>query len=415
MNKSKRFMNLEGLRGIAAIAVVAYHIVIMFYPAIAYGLSTNPAPVLHSQIEGMLYGNPLNVFLSGAFAVGVFFVLSGFVLSIGFFQTGKELIVKKLASKRYLRLMLPALASVILSFILFSLHLNGGGDITHPIANSGLPADWGIITGFIEAVREGTYGIFFNSEAYYNPVLWTMAYEFTGSFIVFLLLLLVGKSKYRWFVYGAFLFATFGTWYIGFILGTVIADLYVQKKLAYIANRRALGIGMLVAGLLIGGYPFGPAAGTIYGFISLPWMIQSANIAVFISIGAALVVVGVLSLERVSRFFALPRVSTLGRFTYSLYLTHYIIITTLGLGLFSYFNHTNGYNTSVALTCLCILPVIAVVTWLFERYIDAPSIKFANYVSDIVMNSREVDLKLKSRLKRFLPSAKDRTLLEPEE
>jgi hypothetical protein len=55
------------------------------------------------------------------------------------------------------------------------------------------------------------------------------------------------------------------------------------------------------------------------------------------------------------------------------------------------------------------------VTWLFERYIDAPSIKFANYVSDIVMNSREVDLKLKSRLKRFLPSAKDRTLLEPEE
>lgn len=408
-------MNLEGLRGIAAIAVVAYHIIIMFYPAIAYGLSAEPAPVLHSWLEGSLYGSPLNVFLSGAFAVGVFFVLSGFVLSIGFFQTGKESIVKKLASKRYLRLMLPALASVIVSFILFSLHFVGGAENAHPLTASGLPADWGLITGLIEALREGTYGIFFNSEAYYNPVLWTMAYEFTGSFIVFLVLLLVGKSKYRWYVYGALIFATFGTWYVGFILGTVIADLYVRKKLAYIANRRVLGIGILVAGLLIGGYPFGPAAGTIYGYITLPWMIQSANIAVFISLGATLVTVGVLSLESVSRFLSSPRVSVLGRFTYSLYLTHYLVIMTLGLGLFSYFNHSNGYNTSVALTCLCILPVIVAATWLFERYIDGPSIKFANYVSDIVMNNREVDLKVKSRLKRLMPSTRGRSVLEPEE
>jgi peptidoglycan/LPS O-acetylase OafA/YrhL len=395
MDKPKRFMNLEGLRGVAAVTVVLYHIVIIFYPAIAYGLNTAPVPVRHTPLEGVMYGNPLNVFLSGMFAVGIFFILSGFVLSVGFFQTGKESIIKKLASKRYLRLMLPALASVILSFLFLSFHLGGASDAVHPLAHSGLSGEWGWITNLIEAIREGTYGIFFNSETHYNPVLWTMAYEFTGSFVVFLFLFLVGKSKHRGIVYGALIFATFGTWYIGFILGMLIADLYVQKKLAVIADKRTFAVGMLLVGLLIGGYPFGAADGTIYGFIQLPWMTHSGNIAVYVSIGAALVTIGILSLARLSHFFASSRVSVLGRYTYSLYLTHYIVMTTLGLGVFTYFNQTNGYNKSVALTCAVILPAITMATWLFERYVDKPSIIFANRVSDIVLNNQDIGLKEK--------------------
>ena len=395
MDKPKRFMNLEGLRGIAAIMVVVYHVVIIFYPAIAYGLTTAPTPVRHIPLEGMMYGNPLNVFLSGMFAVGIFFILSGFVLSIGFFHTGRDSIVKKLASKRYLRLMLPALASVVISFLLLSFHFAGSGDVASPLAHSGLPSEWGWITNFVEAIREGTFGIFFNSETHYNPVLWTMAYEFAGSFIVFLFLILFGKSRYRGILYVALILATFGTWYIGFILGMLIADLYAQKKLSFIADRRMVAVGVLVAGLLIGGYPFGAANGTIYGFIQLPWMTVSGNIAVYISIGAALVTTGILSLAGVSRFFASPKISILGRYTYSLYLTHYIAMTTLGVGLFSYFNQSHGYNKSVAFTCVIVLPVIAIATWLFERYIDKPSIALANSVSDILLNNRKIQLNAK--------------------
>ena len=70
-------------------------------------------------------------------------------------------------------------------------------------------------------------------------------------------------------------------------------------------------------------------------------------------------------------------------------------MTTLGVGLFSYFNQSHGYNKSVAFTCVIVLPVIAIATWLFERYIDKPSIALANSVSDILLNNRKIQLNAK--------------------
>jgi len=413
MNKSQRFMNLEGLRGVAAIVVVAYHITTLFYPGIAYGHDPVSAPIQHMRFEDNLYGSPLNVFLSGGFAVGIFFVLSGFVLSIGFFQTGKEAIIKKLASKRYLRLMLPALASVILSFVLLSLHFTANRDAAVAVTHSGLPGEWSFAPNFIDVLRQGTFGIFFNSETYYNPVLWTMMYEFIGSFVVFVFLFLFGKSNYRWLVYAALAMATFGTWYLGFIIGTVIADLYARKKLPFYGGSRVFAAGLLIVGLLIGGYPFGVADGTVYNLIHLSWMTNSANTAVYISIGAALVTVGLLSLSRLSNFFASSRVSRLGKYTYSLYLTHYLIVLTLTTSLFVLFNRSMGYNKSAVFAGICTVPVIIAVTWLFERYVDAPAIKFANYFSDIHHKNRQV--KLAALFKQYALNVKPEPMPEAEE
>jgi peptidoglycan/LPS O-acetylase OafA/YrhL len=407
--KAQRFEQLEGLRGVAAIVVVLYHVITMFYPNMALG----PRIVQHMRLEDNLYGNPLNVFLSGGFAVGIFFVLSGFVLSIGFFQSGKESIVKKLASKRYLRLMVPALASVLLSFLLLSLHFNANRDASVAITQSGTIGEWSFPLNIFDALKQATYGIFFESVKYYNPVLWTMTFEFIGSFIVFLCLFLFGKSNYRWMVYGALAMATFCTWYEGIILGMVIADLYAHKKLSFLNNNRIAAGGVLLLGLFIGGYPFGDPAGTVYSFITLPWVDESANITIFISLGAVLVTMGILSFAPASRFFALPRVSKLGKYTYSLYLTHTLILLTLTTTLFMFFIHSMGYNKSVALSFLISLPVIAVVTWLFERYVDAPSIKFANYFSDIHLKDSEVEMA--NQLKQYVSNLKNKPMPEVDE
>ena len=409
--KPKRFMELEGLRGVAAVVVVLYHILILFYPNIAYG----PRIMQHMRFEDNLYGNPLNVFLSGGFAVGIFFVLSGFVLSIGFFQTKNDSIVKKLATKRYLRLMLPALASVIISFILLWLNLDANKNASIAITHSGQIGEWDFALNFFDALRQGTFGIFFESVKYYNPVLWTMTYEFIGSFIVFLFLFLFGKSNYRWIAYGALGFATFGTWYLGIIIGALLADLYAHKKLPFFTGSRGFGAGMLILGLFLGGYPFGEPKGTIYSFITLPWLDESANIALHISLGAALVVIGMLSLTKVSRFFAWRPISTLGKYTYSLYLTHYLVFLTLTSTLFVFFVQHVGYNKSVVLSAALSFPVVAVVTWLFERYIDGPSIKVANYFSDVHHKNKKIVLA--STIKRYAQSMKLRTrqIPEPEE
>lgn len=95
--QKKRFNELEGLRGVAAVVVALYHFLLAFYAIAFFGPAAGS--VQNMRFEDNLYGNPIMVFLSGTFAVGIFFVLSGFVLSIAFFQTKKSEVVKKLATK----------------------------------------------------------------------------------------------------------------------------------------------------------------------------------------------------------------------------------------------------------------------------------------------------------------------------
>jgi peptidoglycan/LPS O-acetylase OafA/YrhL len=389
--KTNRFMELEGLRGIAALVVVVYHAMIMFYPGIAYGHNPNLAPVQNMRFEDNLYGNPLNVFLSGGFAVAIFFVLSGFVLSIGFFQTKKESIIQRLASKRYLRLMLPALASTILAFLLIAGGLAVNRQATIDITHSGsLSTVWAMAPSFFDAVQQGAISVFMQSGSSYNPVLWTMFYEFIGSFIVFGTLLMFGKSKFRWIAYGVVLFATYNTWFLGVILGMILADAYSNKWFIAIKNRRILLWLLLAVGLLLGGYPILSSAGTFYEAFYIPMLTDEQNASLYMSIGAILVVFVVLHLAPLSKLLAKPRVNILGRYTYSLYLTHTLILYTLCTSMFVLYSHYFGMNRAAFLAVISTVPVIIGVAWLFEKYIDAPSIKLANYISDVDLKGREI-------------------------
>ena len=57
----------------------------------------------------------MSFFMDGELAVHVFFVLSGFVLSIGFFESGKRIILKELLIRRYPRLAVPVVLSCLLA------------------------------------------------------------------------------------------------------------------------------------------------------------------------------------------------------------------------------------------------------------------------------------------------------------
>jgi peptidoglycan/LPS O-acetylase OafA/YrhL len=392
--KANRFLELEGLRGLAALVVVVYHMILMFYPGIAYGNSPTLAPVHNSRIENILYGNPLNVFLSGGFAVAIFFVLSGFVLSIGFFQTGNYSIVKKLASKRYVRLMLPALASVLLActLLLLGAAVNKPNvvEITHSGSLAGL---WGFEPNLLNALWQGVCSIFTSGENSYNPVLWTMKYEFIGSFIIFLTLLVFGKSKYRAVTYGALLLSLLNSWYVGFIFGLILADLYAHRHSVFERLNKGWMYLVLGMGLVIGGYPILSPEGTFYSKFYISMWNTEQNAAFYMSIGAAVVVISVLSLSRLSKVLSMPAVSGLGKYTYSLYLTHLPILLTVCTSFFVLFSRSYGLKRSVALSVILTVPVIISAAWLFEKYIDSPSVKLAGYVSDIYLGKRDLNVK----------------------
>ena len=384
---SGRLTELEGLRGLAAVAVVIFHSLVIFYPVMFYGVISGWSPVQHLRIEDNLFGNPLMFFASGAFAVAIFFVLSGFVLSYGFFSTKKESVVRRIAAKRYLRLMLPALVSVILAWSMMSLGLTDGKTHADVITQAGPSSSlWGFLPNIFTAMSQGVWGVFSSviSTGLYNPVLWTMLYEFWGSFAVFAVILLFGGAKHRWIIYCLLALASFNTWYLGFLTGMVLADLYANRQQIFSSLRsKRIAWTLLITGLFLGGYPASFAANSVYKLLKLSNVSYSVDLSIYMTLGATMVVYAVLTIPLIKNALRRKRLCILGKYTFSMYLIHLPILFTLGLGIFAKIEPFLGYNKSVIVSLLISLPVVALATWLFERYIDAPSIRLASRVAKI--------------------------------
>lgn len=381
---SKRLLALEGLRGVAAIIVVVYHILLMFWCAMIFGFDGNGG-VQNMRFEDNLFASPLFALYSGTFAVAIFFVLSGFVLSIGYFTTGKIEIIQKLAAKRYLRLMIPALASVMIAWLLITLGLSYSSEAFAFTRSIWLEDKWNFNPDFFAALWQGTWGIFTVGEVYYNSVLWTMLFEFIGSFVVFLVLILFGKLEKRWIVYVFLIIFTYQTWYMAFIIGMILADLYVKNKFPFNDASPKLMSFFLVLGLFFGGYPlFAPTQFSIYNTLKVTGLSDVQNLSLYTTLGATLVIIGVLAVPKVRKLFASKLISSLGKYTFSLYLVHKLVLFSFTAGVFVWFMTFMQFNQAALFAILLSIPVIVVSTYLFERYVDAPSIRvsgvFANYM-----------------------------------
>src|SRR5271157_5509248 len=95
-SEAKRFRFLDGLRGWAAVVVLLHHVFVDGLPANALMADRN----LWAKV----------FFLNGTLAVCVFFVISGFSLSIRYLDRGDGRALARIASGRYLRLALPIFA-----------------------------------------------------------------------------------------------------------------------------------------------------------------------------------------------------------------------------------------------------------------------------------------------------------------
>jgi peptidoglycan/LPS O-acetylase OafA/YrhL len=358
------------------------------------------------RYEDNLYGNPIMGLVTGSFSVAIFFVLSGFVLSVGFFAKRDDGVIKRLASKRYLRLMLPALAAILLAYIIMQLGLDTWRAQTAAITHSSwLTTLWPQTPNFFEAVKQGVYGIFVSGGSTYNPVLWTVKLELIGSFIVFGVALLFSNSKYRWFVYLTLGYLFFTTWYLGFIVGMVIADLVVnKKKYLEVIPAWALIMGAM-AGVGLGAFPPTNLKHTLFESILIPGLTQDQNMSLYLTVGATLVILATILVSRLKQFFSHKRIAVLGKYTFALYLIHMPILFTVGAGVFVA-SYRFGLHEAVVISMFITLLVLIPAVYLFERYIDAPSIKLSSYIADIYNGKRTLVFKPEQVLTYLFRSVK---------
>lgn len=389
---------IDGLRGLAAVLVMFSHFLITFFPAIVY-LSQ---PMVHvSNIELFLRYSPLDLLFSNSAAVPIFFVLSGYVLTYKFFRTNDFVVKKNVylggAIKRYPRLMIPSLFSILLVFVFMNLGLLYNLQASAITLNLDVGHYWNFTPNIFDALRQGLWDAYFSGNVNtmtYNGVLWTMGVEFTGSLLVFAFLALFGEFKYRRLLYVPLLFFFMGSFYMGFILGLLLADIYNSNdNKPYLLKNKYLILAILLFGLYLCSWN-----GLIWydrlfnEFFNI--LIASYNRGIiYANIGACLILASLLSSEFLQYLMSIKLLQFLGKISFSLYILHPLIIYSYGCYIFTFVSPHTSYLWAFGLTFISSLAMIIAISYLSYYYIDRPSVNIAAIICNYVMKFRYIRLK----------------------
>jgi len=193
MNQSRQ-AHLDSLRGIAALIVVIAHYLAAFYPYTIFG--NQGGYQQHADWENMVFYPPFGLLVAGHFAVCLFFILSGYVLSYSYLGESKRR-QKILASiiKRPIRLGGLVWLAIICGSLLWYCGLFFNGEVSDltsskPWLNSFWEKNFNFNAFFIDFASSA-----FSKGSIYNPPLWTIKIELYGSLMVYLFLLFLGNFK----------------------------------------------------------------------------------------------------------------------------------------------------------------------------------------------------------------------------
>ena len=311
--------------------------------------------------------------------------MSGYVLVRPFFLAKDLGILTSAAFKRYWRLMPPAAISVFAAYLLLRFHAFTAMSAEHITGSIWLENKWTFLPHLHDALYQAFVGAFFNMDVpSYNPLLWTMTIEFLGSMLIFAVAAIVGAKAKRWLVYAGLVVLFSRTYFLGFIVGLILADyLSHPGTIARIRIKEPYLILLVGMGLLLGSYPsdLRPDLSPWYRHLIF-FNFNSLELMIFWhTLGAAMVVGGLLVWTRAKQALSHPWLVKLGKMSFSLYLTHMIILCSAGTAMFTaFYNHHFGYRDSFLLTCLLTGILILGVSYLYTRWVDGPSIRYSRVV-----------------------------------
>lgn len=288
---------LDGLRGWAALVVVLCHAGEILWPTWHPGFY------------------PL--FTDGSFSVFVFFVLSGYVLSVGFFRTGKRRVVVDLALRRYPRLTVPIFAACCLATVLMGFGLMHNIPASKAAGSDGwLPIVYTFTPTFMDLLHFSFWRVYVDGSpaSSYDAPLWTMPIEMQGSILVFATLLVMGqRTTLRGVIHVVVLVVTawLGSPFVAMAAGAAVANL---AQLDMHRRLRDSAYASFVAwGLLVGAVVFAAARPDVPG-------------PVWLTVCSSSLLYGVLLNKGFQRTLSSPVSSWLGRISFSLYLIHVLVL-----------------------------------------------------------------------------------------
>jgi len=387
-----RITCLEGLRGIATLMVIFTHIQHFFFPEALLQLkalfSVLPMPL------SFLAETFSKAFFQGGFAVTTFWVLSGFVLSYRYFlllptnfSNAQQYLVVA-AIKRYFRLAVPVLLTVMLSLLLIRENLMFNKSLAqHYLAVHSTwheYAQWigdfySFEANFFNALKSALWDTFVDYErsSSYNVVLWTMEKEFFGSMFLFAFLFLSGwLSNNKWFWVFTILLLTWLRlhWISAFLIGSLLSYSYCLFR----ARASAVIFSRLEPVLILLKNPF-----ICISCLLILWVL--VGLPNYLGVTHLLIAIPLVALSLFSppltQWLSARPLLFLGKISFGLYLGHFLIITSLSCYL--YLVMIKHWPSLVVATVVAVFTLIISLPlgWLIYRLGDITGKLLAGFIS----------------------------------
>jgi peptidoglycan/LPS O-acetylase OafA/YrhL len=391
---NKKIVFLEGLRGIAALIVVLNHLQISFLVDLEwifrYFLNAFiPEPLTE------IWASLLMFFFNGRLSVHIFWVLSAYVISIKLFSAGGEATDTKnyllgIFSKRYFRLLIPCLVSVIFAWSLLSFNLMYNARLGERLGGFyseqyGLSGYYSFVPDFFRAMKSVFWDSFFKytEKTSYNAVLWTMKYEFIGSILCFALYGITKFSKKRYLVYAAIVVVSIlmkEYWFLCFLFGFFLSDwdysgssrasLFEGLKFKFTLPKINQPLMLVVFLVLI---VCGRLVST-YSVKLFPHFDPNIYLSIFL-------VYLTIRTEKLNAFFSKKPFVWLGKVSFSLYVIHYPIICSFSCLLYLFFDF-HSQIVGFCVVSIITIPLCLVLSQFYWRYIDEGSVKISGKVGN---------------------------------
>jgi peptidoglycan/LPS O-acetylase OafA/YrhL len=371
---TSRLAELDSLRGLAALTVVFSHFQILWL---------DEAMARSSHLARRLFWYSSDLFSSGHEAVILFFILSGFVLSIPAVY-GNPQPYPVFITRRIFRIYLPYLGAIALALLgraEFHGHIMQSTWIHEfwegPISTHGLWKHFGLIGGF--------------DTTQLDPPVWSLVFEMRVSLVFPALCALALKLKpARSLLFAAVLCAgsvllidifqlgKSGSYLILTIdyAGIFVVGIYLARQRQRIAEfyHSFSRVKKIAAAILAAAfYVYG---GALFVIAMQKHPNNGIDLAApdwFTAVGAAGLIGFSLNSTACRRILLWPPIHLLGKISYSLYLLHFIVLLVLLHLLY-------GKIPLLVIFALCLAISIAA-SWLYYRAVEVPCMSIGRRIS----------------------------------
>lgn len=358
-SRPERFVVLDSLRGLAAFTVMLHHYLLTFREIYPYGQAGAP---LWARL---LTYTPLHLFWAGYEAVLLFFVLSGFVLSLPA-HAGQSLPYTTFVTRRWIRIWLPYIVVVTVAGVCALLMRRlpvPGLSLWFADAWAGLSLE-GYLNHLLLIGNLDPFG------AQFIPVVWTLRYEMLASLCFPVLLWL--SRRLSWpvvLLLGAGLNLV-GIVYsqtlrpfefaLMFLVGILLARHRTELILAFRRLPRLTHVPLLALAL------------ALYLATWLHWhadrsVWETSLLDLCVTAAAAFAIVTALASSTAGTLLNWPAVVWLGRVSYSLYLVH-TLVQLVAL-------HLLGRVVPPWALLIACVPLALGLAQLVHRWVELPAIR----------------------------------------